>query len=510
MTQVRPSATMPRAPEKYDVRDQVELRRAVQMAVDSVAQVTGRMQDIDVVGPSSATDNAVARFDGTTGKLVQNSVVLIGDTGIVTGVLTLTGGTLVGTTRVTTPRLGTTTAVDVVFDRNSVTQLTLGSLLATFAGAVTANGVVTIAAGSTTNALSVTSTGSIIATIRRDSSNRLDVRVLNNGLVYYESIGAAPRHTFTTGTVHVEQSLYVAGSIEVTGAVVWQGTSSVLLATASTASLGWNMLAQSMTHATERTVLRLAGTIGTGATFTGTKFTQLDIEARVADGLALDATAEVSAVRIGNLNLGSGASVVTSFGLYVEGMTGATNNYAIYTNAGLVRFGGVVAVNGATPSTSTALITTAGTTAISSIRIPHGAAPTSPVNGDVWSATTGFYGRVNGGTVGPFLGGDLGVTINETGADSDTRIEGETDTNLVFVDASTDRVGIGTASPGYKFDVTGTVNTTDAYRVDGVQVVGNQGAAVADASGGATIDAEARTAINDLLARVRAHGLIAT
>jgi len=34
----------------------------------------------DVVGPASATDNAVVRFDGTTGKLVQNSVVTIADT----------------------------------------------------------------------------------------------------------------------------------------------------------------------------------------------------------------------------------------------------------------------------------------------------------------------------------------------------------------------------------------------------------------------------------------------
>lgn len=36
------------------------------------------------------------------------------------------------------------------------------------------------------------------------------------------------------------------------------------------------------------------------------------------------------------------------------------------------------------------------------------------------------------------------------------------------------------------------------------------GAAVADASGGATVDAEARTAINDLLARLRTNGIIAT
>ena len=35
----------------------------------------------DVVGPSSATDNAVARYDTTTGKLIQNSTVTIDDNG---------------------------------------------------------------------------------------------------------------------------------------------------------------------------------------------------------------------------------------------------------------------------------------------------------------------------------------------------------------------------------------------------------------------------------------------
>jgi hypothetical protein len=59
----------------------------------------------DVVGPASATDNAIVRFDGATGKLVQNSVVTIADsTGDVAGVgalsmsgnLTLSGGTANG------------------------------------------------------------------------------------------------------------------------------------------------------------------------------------------------------------------------------------------------------------------------------------------------------------------------------------------------------------------------------------------------------------------------------
>lgn len=39
----------------------------------------------DVIGPSSATDNAIARFNTTTGKLIQNSVVTISDSGDVAG-----------------------------------------------------------------------------------------------------------------------------------------------------------------------------------------------------------------------------------------------------------------------------------------------------------------------------------------------------------------------------------------------------------------------------------------
>lgn len=39
----------------------------------------------DVVGPSGATDNAVARFDSTTGKLIQSGLVIIGDSGEIGG-----------------------------------------------------------------------------------------------------------------------------------------------------------------------------------------------------------------------------------------------------------------------------------------------------------------------------------------------------------------------------------------------------------------------------------------
>jgi hypothetical protein len=60
----------------------------------SVVQIGGGAGTGDVAGPSSATDNAVARFDTTTGKLIQNSVVIVGDTGNITGVNALTAESL--------------------------------------------------------------------------------------------------------------------------------------------------------------------------------------------------------------------------------------------------------------------------------------------------------------------------------------------------------------------------------------------------------------------------------
>lgn len=51
--------------------------------------------------------------------------------------------------------------------------------------------------------------------------------------------------------------------------------------------------------------------------------------------------------------------------------------------------------------------------------------------------------------------------FNESGADKDARFEGDTDANLLFLDASTDRVGIGTSTPGAKLEVDGVVLCTN-------------------------------------------------
>ena len=52
---------------------------------------------------------------------------------------------------------------------------------------------------------------------------------------------------------------------------------------------------------------------------------------------------------------------------------------------------------------------------------------------------------------------DTAVVVNESGGDKDFRIEGDTDTDLFFVDASADYVGIGKNNPTSKLDVDGTI-----------------------------------------------------
>ena len=58
---------------------------------------------------------------------------------------------------------------------------------------------------------------------------------------------------------------------------------------------------------------------------------------------------------------------------------------------------------GAATSSSTCLNLATAATTRSSLRVPHGTAPTSPVNGDIWTTTAGLFVRINGVTVGPLV-----------------------------------------------------------------------------------------------------------
>jgi hypothetical protein len=56
--------------------------------------------------------------------------------------------------------------------------------------------------------------------------------------------------------------------------------------------------------------------------------------------------------------------------------------------------------------------------------------------------------------------GTTNLVINEIGAVFNVRIEGDTDANLFYTDATNSRVGVGTISPAQKLDVAGSINLT--------------------------------------------------
>jgi hypothetical protein len=82
----------------------------------------------DVVGPGSATDNAIARFDSTTGKLIQNSAVTVDDSGNVStaGRFTAAGATFSGTAGLIDWTMGTN-AIDAA-PTNYVLNPNLGTV----------------------------------------------------------------------------------------------------------------------------------------------------------------------------------------------------------------------------------------------------------------------------------------------------------------------------------------------------------------------------------------------
>lgn len=88
------------------------------------------------------------------------------------------------------------------------------------------------------------------------------------------------------------------------------------------------------------------------------------------------------------------------------------------------------------------------------------------VQGDkVWHAGNDGAGSgldadtVDGLESAQFLRSDAATVFNDAGANIDLRAEGDTDQNLVFLDASADAVGFGTSSPAQKVDVNGNIRT---------------------------------------------------
>jgi len=85
-----------------------------QTGQDITIAATGGGGTGDVTGPGSSTDNAITRFDGTTGKLIQNSTATLSDAGLLsTADVTVTNLSAASATTNGIVYVGTTGALEV-------------------------------------------------------------------------------------------------------------------------------------------------------------------------------------------------------------------------------------------------------------------------------------------------------------------------------------------------------------------------------------------------------------
>jgi len=92
----------------------------------------------DVYGPASSTDNAIARFDLTTGKIIQNSGVTIDDSNNVSGVVQLNATTVAATTgNITTVNATTVDATNLEVTNLKAKDGTSAGSIADSTGVVT-------------------------------------------------------------------------------------------------------------------------------------------------------------------------------------------------------------------------------------------------------------------------------------------------------------------------------------------------------------------------------------
>jgi len=169
---------------------------------------------------------------------------------------------------------------------------------------------------------------------------------------------------------------------------------------------------------------------------------------------------------------GTGGKTAQNSGVTIDDSNNATG-FANLTLSGELDaatgdFSGDVDVDG----TMEADAITIGGTAIGSIYGAIAGSSSIVTTGalDSGSITSGF-GTIDTGsssitTTGAISSGALTATgnvsfdggsfvFNESGADKDFRIEGDSDQNLFFADASTDRIGIGTDSPNTDLEIRG-------------------------------------------------------
>jgi hypothetical protein len=348
---------------------------------------------------------------GTNIKTV-NSTSLLGSGDLNVGTITSVGATVPSFLSVSGSPITSSGSLDISYSGTAL-PVDNGGTGATSSNAAITNltGFTTTVTAAGTTVLTDTSTlyqvftGSTTQTVRLPVTSTLELgwtfRICNNstGVLFVQSSGGNAVMTVVPGTtarlICIGQGLTTAanwefgfsdfstltgtGNVALTNSPTFTGT---LNAAAITANTG-------VSFVTSTQPIEIGINQSTGATTiggTGTTSTLTLGRSTVSNTTNIQAGATTS-----------GNTKTINFG--TEGLLGSTTNINIGSNTSNTSIGllGKVGI-GVIPSSSTNLVLPASTTTVSSLRIPNGVAPTTPVSGDVWSLTTGLRTQIFDGT----------------------------------------------------------------------------------------------------------------
>lgn len=285
----------------------------------------------DVVGPASSTDNTLARFDATTGKLIQGSGIVVDDSNNVTGVGTLASGAQVLTSAAAQAlAVGANGATNPAFtvDASTASSATGVSVKSNAAGA---GASITATSSGTNESIAIAAKGTGTATLNGGASAAMAIggsSVVSATATTITLTNIARSYTSNSGMLYtLPVGANLSAGAESTGILL--NLSNTQTHATGTISLQRDMRVRPSTHgfSVASTITDAYGLYIDGAPIAGTNAT-------ITNSYTLG---------LGGNAVGSG--VTNSYGLVVDPNTGATTNWA-------ARFNGDVQVaSGAIKST---------------------------------------------------------------------------------------------------------------------------------------------------------------
>jgi hypothetical protein len=355
----------------------------------------------DVVGPASATDNALARFDLTTGKLIQNSVGILSDAGVLTGLTGLTSSGSITLSSLTSGRVPYASTGGLLVDSANMTfngtSLTLAS--------DTTVPTLSVLGNSATPNLRLGSQGntSVYWQIGRENASTGD---------FIFSTQTAERVRFTdAGRVGIGTSSPTAGKFQVSGTASSVGIA--ITGTAASADTGLYVSTDAITGSYKPINVYTSATTGITAVFenlANVSTSDSTVSLAVASGSAGDAKVLFTVGGVGGWATGLDNSDSDKFKLSF-GSTLGTNDYVTVDTSGNVGIGTTSPTSG---------LQTAGSSSKSAFKTPNIAevdtisatAATGTINYDVTTQSVLYYTSNASGNWTLNFRGSSGTTLN--------------------------------------------------------------------------------------------------